>query len=200
MERLSGPGFSRVKILRQRHPSMPLVLVPRKDPENLRNLKDVQVCEVVWIRSSATELPPAIELALRQNDRLRLRRVVTENPDIPPLLERALVHLLDTPHPVASQKELAAIIACDPTTLRRQWKETFGAAGLSLKDLLDWNLLVHVAERPRAGSWAAVAQGFGFHRETLARISRRLTSTRLRDLEERGVLRDLAERFEELFG
>lgn len=120
-----------------------------------------------------------------------LEEAVRLQKNIPPKLREALMLLLDSPIPIISVKELAIRTKSDRTTLYRQWRNTFARAlEMSLKDLIDWILLLRAMSwRLTGASWSSVAYRAGIKRQTLSRIARRLVARELRDLEMEHLLR-----------
>jgi hypothetical protein len=109
---------------------------------------------------------------------------------IPQELRCAILLLLESPHPIRSEKELALRVGCDRTTLYRQWRDTLGPpTQMGMKDLIDWVLLVRaVTIRHTAKSWSEVATWLGMERPTLSRAAMRLTGGGLLELELRRLL------------
>jgi transposase-like protein len=186
----SSADMPRLRAFKSRHPTHPVILVTRWDPENARRLKDVSVEEVVWLREVERELPGVVHRSCRRDFHfLRCLAVPFEEAEhLPPTLRGALAYACRSEVPVASVKQLAAAMGCDRRTLWHQWSRGVdGQSTLRLQDFLHWLLLVRAVGMKVPGqSWAQVAEELGVHPHTLGRLARQLTGRTLRETCEKG--------------
>jgi AraC-like DNA-binding protein len=182
-----GGALEPLRRFRARHPSHPVVLVTREDPENARCLNSLEV-EVLWVREIEQRLRHAV---MRTRSQAMFHQVAAEldrAEHLPPRLRRALGHACTTPNPLRSVNSLAKAVGCHRGTLWTQWSRTVPPGTLRLEDFLDWVLLISAAERKEPGvSWSAVADQLHVHQHTLARVARRLTGHTLRQVENGGT-------------
>ncbi len=186
-----GPGLlARMEALKQRDPTVPFLLITRRDPEVLRHLKNIVIEEVLW----TDELDDGLTLALRRADGdRRLRRIdarLREASYLSPTLVAALGRAALRRPPLTSVRDLAAEIDRDRRTLWHHWKESFDPRGndLTPKGFLDWVLVLRArAARTEGRSWSDVARELGVHTRTLRRVAGRRLGAGLEELADRDL-------------
>jgi len=166
---LTGEPFRRLRELKERCPSRPIVLVTTKDADNARCLRGVLVEEIVWLGDVSRELWSAIR---RATFSVACRSEV----------------------PVRSVGELAQLANCRRGTLWYQWKRIMrGEDDPRLEDFLGWLLVVRaIGLKDHSAAWTDVADGIGVHGRTLGRLARRLTGRTLEELWVAGETQALA--------
>jgi AraC-like DNA-binding protein len=112
---------------------------------------------------------------MKRNVFALISRDIQRSERLPAHLGRALSAICTSPFTIRSQKELAQVAQCDRSTLIRQWSRAMGDS-VSLKDMIDWLLLLRAYSLHRGGrSWAFVAERLGVERRALSSIANRLT-------------------------
>lgn len=167
--------FARLQTLQHHHPEPAVVLVTRRDPSNLRHLKDVILEEVVWTDALEGELEAAIRRAEAERRFRRLAGRLADAGDLSPTLAAALTRALRRRPPLTSVQALAGEVERDRRTLWHHWRNVIGQEeDLTLKAYLDWILLLRAAARKTEdASWREVAEELGVHARTLRRVARR---------------------------
>jgi hypothetical protein len=186
MDWLAHDGLvMRLAALRARLPLLPLILVTRRDADNLRLLSRLSIEEVIFSDEVDRALPAAVLRARGAGVPQGYAELLSRHQGLPPRIRKAAAAALQSRQPLTTLEELAAAVDCDRGTLWRSWRRCFeGEPPLRLQDFLNWVLLLRAIEA-RSGdtSWQVVALRLGVHEHTLGRIARRLTGARLRDLE-----------------
>ncbi|MEJ7811795.1 MAG: hypothetical protein WKG32_15395 [Gemmatimonadaceae bacterium] len=180
---------TRLFAFHQRFPLHPVVLVTRKDADNVRHLKGLHVQEVVWPSEVAQTLWPAVRRACARDLLHRLAAAFVKAERLSVELRQALVSACWSEPPVRSVTVLAQMVGCDRRTLWRHWRDAAGRMSpLRLEDVVHWLLLLRAAGRkgPNRG-WAVVARELNMHEHTLARSARRLAGCTLSDLSAAGL-------------
>lgn len=183
-----SPSFGKLAALKLGRPLFPIVLVTRKDADNLRELRSVVVEEVVWLSVLGTELWPAVRLAIARGSLQRLADLIRRADRLPTTLRAGLVHACCAPRPIQSVGELAEIVHQDRSTLWCHWRQSVGTLStLRLKDVVDWITLLRAAAHIAVGrSVSEAAHAIGVHEDTISRIARRLTGETLSRLSATG--------------
>lgn len=179
-----NPAVQRLEALRVQYPNKPLVLVTRKDADNARLLRRVEIEEVVWTEDIEHALGGAIDRARHTSVFEDIAARIEGATQLYGKLRSGLAYVFRSPNPIRTVEALAFTLGCDRRTLWRLWANTKRAdAGLRLQDIIDWNLLLHACiRRAQMNSWVGIAAEFGIHEHTLARSAKRLTGLSLRDL------------------
>jgi len=183
-----NPIVERLHALKSRYPHKPLVLVTRKDADNVRLLRGVAIEEVVWTEEIDQALNSTIERIHRSNGFHTIAATIEATEHMPKRLRHALTHLFQNPRPIATVDELAKSVGCDRRTLWRLWRASVPEdASVRLQDILDWNVLLHAAVlRTQTTSWVGIAAKLSIHEHTLARSAKRLAGLTLRQTAEIG--------------
>lgn len=178
--------FARLQTLHGVTSDPPLVLVTRRDPSNLRQLKDVLLDEVVWTDALTEELHAAIRRADAERRFRRLEQRLEDAAGLSPTLVAALTRALRRRPPLTSVQALAREVDRDRRTLWHHWRNVIGEDDdLTLKGFLDWVLLLRAAARKTdSKSWREVAEELGVHARTLRRVARRQFDRSLQELSE----------------
>lgn len=189
--------LGRIDTLKRRHPEGAVVLVTRRDPSNLRRIKDLVLEEIVWTDALDEELDPALRRADAERRFRRLGAELEADPSLPPTLVSALTLALRRRPPFTSVQALATEVERDRRTLWHHWRNVVGAeADLTLKELLDRILLLRAGARKTGdGNWREIADELGVHPRTLRRIAGRHLERPLRELSE-DLRRDCFDAFE----
>jgi hypothetical protein len=177
-------AVERLEALRVQYPHKPVVLVTRKDADNVRLSHRVRIDELVWTEELEQSLPDALERMLRTHSFKEIVGTLEGADGLPRRLRDALAHLFRSPHVIVTIAALGAAVGCDRRTLWRLWAGTVdGEEGPRLQDIIDWNLLLRaIFLRAEAASWVGIAEQLGVHEHTLSRMSKRLTGLDLRGL------------------
>lgn len=184
-----NPVVQRLEALRVQYPHKPIVLVTRKDADNIRLLRRVEIEEVVWTEEIEHALAATVDrvrqISVFQDIAARLEAAQ----HLPARLRHALAHLFRSPNPVGTVEELAGSVGCDRRTLWRMWRSSISdEAGLRLQDMLDWNVLLRASIlRTQSSSWVGIAAKLSVHEHTLARSAKRLAGLTLRELAAAGA-------------
>lgn len=188
MERLRG--------FKARNPLHPVVLVTRGDMQNARQLRAVQVEEVIWMEEMDRALSDALSRTCTLSHQRTFCVAMSDADYLPGCLGSALAHACSAEPPLRTVQKLAAVAGCDRRTLWQHWRHVAGGSGLRLQDVLHWFLLLRASTlKTPARSWAVVADELGMHPQTLGRISRQLSGLTLREVA--GLQRgELVQRFE----
>ncbi|HWG54835.1 MAG TPA: hypothetical protein VN677_16180 [Gemmatimonadaceae bacterium] len=191
---LTGEPFRRLRELKERCPTRPVVLVTTKDADNARCLRGVPVEEVVWLGDVSRELWPAIRRATFRPSLTDLAGEMEAAAHVPDRLRDALSVACRSESPVRSVGELAQLANCRRGTLWYQWKRVMRAEDdPRLEDFLGWLLVVRaIGLKDRTAAWTDVADGIGVHGRTLGRLARRLTGHTLEELWTGGETQALA--------
>jgi hypothetical protein len=177
-------AFKRLSTFKHRLPLHPLILVTRRDADNVRRVKDVFIEEVIWLEDMNKMLRAAIQSARGRGLLYRLMSVFEKADRLPPHVRRALAYACKSEPPVTSVAELARATGCDRRTLWRHWHHQFAPpTPLRLEDLLHWLLLLRSMNRKAPGmSWSDVAAQLSVHEHTLGRLSKQLSGRTLTEL------------------
>lgn len=180
-------AVERLEALRVQYPHKPVVLVTRKDADNVRLSHRVRIDELVWTEELEESLPDALERMLKTHSFKEIVGAFEVAEGLPRRLREALAHLFRSPQPIVTIAGLGSAVGCDRRTLWRLWSGTVsGEKAPRLQDVIDWNLLLRaIFFRAQATSWVGIAEQLGVHEHTLSRMSKRLTGLDLRGL---GVL------------
>jgi AraC-like DNA-binding protein len=175
------PGVPALAALREQCPAHPILVVTRRDAEEVRCLLRVPVDAVLWV----DEVRTAFWAEVARVRSRRLLAYVSELFDradgLPMTLRAAMVALMRSAQPVRTVDELARHVGCHRCTLAGAWRAAVGdASPLRIEDMLRWTLLHAVRRKRRGLKWDAVAAELGVHRRTLARASVQLAGVPLR--------------------
>lgn len=175
---------TRLSSLRSRLPLHPVVLVTRRDADNVRCLVHVPVDEIVWPSEVARGLQSAVQRARTRGLLRRYAAAFTAMEHLPPDLRQALAQACQCEVPVRSVGALARMAGRDRSTMWRHWREAIdGGVAVRLEDALHWLVLLRaVCRKTPDRAWVAVARDLGVHEHTLARSARRLAGRSLCDL------------------
>ena len=174
----------RLRALRVQYPHKPLVLVTRKDADNVRLLRGVTIEEVVWTEEIEHALAPTVDRTRQTSVFQSIAATIQGGQHLPKRLRHALTHLFQVPNAIATVDELATAVGCDRRTLWRLWRSSVASdETVRLQDVLDWNVLLHAAiMRMQSTSWVGIASKLNIHEHTLARSAKRLAGMTLRDV------------------
>ena len=176
-------AVERLEALRVQYPHKPVVLVTRKDADNVRLSHRVRIDELVWTEELEESLPDALERMLKTHSFKEIVGALEVADALPRRLREALAHLFRSPNVIVTIAALGAAVGCDRRTLWRLWSGSMGSSELRLQDIIDWNLLLRaIFLRAQASSWVGIAEQLGVHEHTLSRMSKRLTGLDLRGL------------------
>ncbi|HEY0018950.1 MAG TPA: hypothetical protein VGC13_21800 [Longimicrobium sp.] len=179
-----------------RNPLHPVVLVTRGDMQNARQLKAVQVEEVIWLEEMDRELGDAVSRTCTLSHTRTFCVAMGDADYLPGCLGPALSRACTAEPPLRTVQKLAALAGCDRRTLWQHWKCVADGSELRLQDVLHWFLLLRAATLKTPGrAWASVAAELGLHPQTLGRLSQQLAGITLRELAGAG-LGELVDRFE----
>lgn len=193
---LGTPELHRLSAFRARNPLHPVTLVSRGDMQNARQLKSVQVEEVVWLEEIDAELSSAVGRTCVLSHQRTFCETMSDADYLPGCLSRALALACGAESPLRTVQKLAKSAGCDRRVLWQQWKEAMDGSPLRLQDVLHWFLLLRAAGlKTPSRPWSAVAEDLGVHAQTLGRLSRQLAGLSLTDLAGTGQ-GDLVQRFE----
>jgi hypothetical protein len=180
---LGTPELHRLSAFKSRNPLHPVVLVTRGDMRNARQLKSVQVEEVVWLEEIDSELHGAVGRTCVLRHQRSFCEAMSDADYLPGCLSQALALACGAEPPLHTVQRLARVAGCDRRVLWQQWKETVSDSPLRLQDVLHWFLLLRAAGLKSPGRpWNAVAEDLGVHAQTLGRLSRQLAGLSLTDL------------------
>jgi AraC-like DNA-binding protein len=180
---LSVPEVDRLMAFKSRHPLHPVVLVTRGDMQNARQLKAVQVEEVIWLEEMDHELSGAVSRTCTLSHHRSFCEAMSDADYLPGCLAPALARACSAEPPLRTVQKLATLVGCDRRTLWQHWRAVTDGEELRLQDVLHWLLLLRATSQKTPGrSWATVADELGVHPQTLGRISQQLTGHSLREL------------------
>lgn len=180
---LGTPELHRLLAFKTRNPLHPVILVTRGDRQNARQLKSVQVEEVVWLEEIDRELNGAVGRTCVLSHQRAFCVAMSDADYLPGCLAQALALACSAEPPVRTVQKLAKVAGCDRRVLWQQWKLAMEGSELRLQDVLHWFLLLRAAGRKSPGRpWNAVADDLGVHAQTLGRLSRQLAGLSLTDL------------------
>src|ERR1700694_187664 len=135
-------GERRLRSLKERYPTRPIVLVTTKDADNARALRSAEVEEVVWLSEIESDLWPAVRRARASGFLQPILRILDQALLQYPPLRRAIDYACRAEIPVRSIGQLAAAAGCNRRTLWRHWHEAVGpGCPLRLEDVLAWAVL-----------------------------------------------------------
>lgn len=193
---LGTAELHRLLAFKSRNPLHPVILVTRGDMQNARQLKSVQVEEVVWLEEIDNELHGAVGRTCVLSHQRSFCVAMSDADYLPGCLAQALALACSAEPPVRTVQNLARVAGCDRRVLWQQWKQAVESSELRLQDVLHWFLLLRAAGLKSPGRpWNAVADELGVHAQTLGRLSRQLAGLSLTDLAGTGQ-GELVERFE----
>lgn len=180
----TDPAFRRYADSSHGAAAHPTVLVTKRDPENLRLIRNVPLQEVLWFEEAAYALGPAIHRAQGANHLQKVAEAIGESQQLPRRLRDALQHACRGSTPVRSIAQLAAHVGCNRSTLSRLWKRSVGPdAGLRLEDFLAWLIVLRALRQRSPGrKWSAVADDLDVPERTLRRLVGRWAGGNLRTL------------------
>ena len=183
-----NPVVQRLEALRVQYPHKPLILVTRKDADNVRLLRRVEIEEVVWTEEVEHVLASTVDRTRHTSVFQEIATELEGAHHLPTRLKHAMAHLFRSPNAITTVEELATAMGCDRRTLWRMWRSGIpDNAGLRLQDMLDWNVLLRATVmRMQCSSWVGIATRLAVHEHTLARAAKRLTGMTLRDLASAG--------------
>lgn len=180
---LGTPELHRLVAFKTRNPLHPVILVTRGDRDNARQLKAVQVEEVIWLEEIDRELHGAVGRTCVLSHQRSFCEAMGDADYLPGCLGHALALACGAEPPLRTVQKLAKVAGCDRRILWQQWKEAMDGNPLRLQDVLHWFLLLRAAGIKRPGHpWSLVAEGLGMHPQTLGRLSRQLAGLSLTDL------------------
>lgn len=184
-----NPVVQRLEALRVQYPHKPIVLVTRKDADNIRLLRRVEIEEVVWTEEIEHALAATVDRVRQSSVFQDIAARLDGAQHLPARLRHALAHLFRAPNPVGTVEELAGSVGCDRRTLWRMWRGSVpDEASLRLQDMLDWNVLLRASiMRTQSSSWVGIAAKLSVHEHTLARSAKRLAGLTLRELAAAGA-------------
>jgi hypothetical protein len=193
---LGTPELHRLVAFKTRNPLHPVILVTRGDMQNARQLKAVQVEEVIWVEEIDSELHGAVGRTCVLSHHRSFCEAMRDADYLPGCLRHALGLACSAEPPLRTVQKLAKVAGCDRRVLWQQWKESTDGSPLRLQDALHWFLLLRAAGMKRPGhAWNLVAEELGVHAQTLGRLSRQLAGLSLTELA--GTRQDeLVNRFE----
>jgi hypothetical protein len=179
-----NPVVQRLEALRVQYPHKPLILVTRKDADNVRLLRRVEIEEVVWTEEIEHALAATVDRTRQTSVFQEIAAQLESAHHLPNRLKHAMAHLFRSPNAITTVEELATSMGCDRRTLWRMWRSAVpDQAGIRLQDMLDWNVLLRATVlRMQCSSWVGIATRLSVHEHTLARAAKRLTSMTLREL------------------
>ncbi|HEX2778696.1 MAG TPA: hypothetical protein VHM30_04295 [Gemmatimonadaceae bacterium] len=177
-----GDALHRLTDVRRRLPDVPVVLVTRKDADNVRLLKGLVVEEVVWLNDAPNSLATAVARAETCGALHLVRAAIRSDRHLSHRLREMLLYACDRGHVVRSVTALGLALHCDRRTLWYAWHQAM-PRGPRLEDFLHWLTILHAtALRPSLRSWEEVAAELQIDKRTLARYATRLLGVELRDL------------------
>lgn len=180
---LGTSEVDQLRAFKSRQPLHPVVLVTRGDMQNARQLKAVDVEEVIWLEEMDRELGDAVARTCTLSHTRTFCVAMRDADYLPGCLGPALARACTAEPPLRTVQKLATLAGCDRRTLWQHWKCVADGEALRLQDVLHWFLLLRAATRKTPGrSWATVAEELGVHPQTLGRISQQLAGLTLRDL------------------
>jgi hypothetical protein len=184
-----NPVVQRLEALRVQYPNKPIVLVTRKDADNVRQLRRVEIDEVVWTEEIEHSLGATVDRTRQTTVFHDIAARIEGAQHLPLRLRHALAHVFRFPRPISTVEELATAVGCDRRTLWRMWRNAVPEeTELRLQDVIDWNIILHATVmRMQASSWVGIAAKLNVHEHTLARSARRLAGLTLRDLASAGT-------------
>lgn len=184
---LHTPEVHRLLAFKRRNPLHPVILVTRGDMQNARQLKSVQVEEVIWLDEVDRELNGAVGRTCTLSHQRTFCEAMKDADYLPGCLGHALATACGAEPPLRTVQKLAKVAGCDRRTLWQQWKLAMDGSPLRLQDVLHWFLLLRATSLKTPGrSWAAVAADLGMHPQTLGRLSQQLAGISLRTLAVKG--------------
>ena len=145
----------------------PVLLLTRPEPDNIRLLPGLPVDDLAWTFEREEEViargirlghAPALERTRLGEYFLRFGTGCTT-------VESALKRVFLNPDPISTVRELARACFVCPRTLERRWNQSRPeGCRLTLKNLVDWGLLLRAWEQgPRGLSPHQVAKALGVH-------------------------------------
>jgi hypothetical protein len=160
----------------------PLVLVTADELPAARHLGPLCVQEVVWWSEMDVELARAIGRAHASSYMWRLAKRIETLESIPGTLRDALSICCRSNPPFLTVRSVASLMACDRSTLARQWRRVF-QEGFRFEDFLHWVILIRChSYRCAAYRWRDAASAAGTTELTIRRLSLRLTGLPLAEL------------------
>lgn len=173
----------RISRVREMAPTVPRLLIARKDEYSSHACPTLDVASIVWENEVDRKLRAEIRRVRAGGIRAQVGLVASLDRDLQPVARRALIAVARVSPPVTSVAALAAMMGVSRSALWRAWHEPRGATRCRLEDLLDWLLLVEAVGRKTAAvTWADVSAQVGVHEHTIARIAPRLHGHSVNDL------------------
>jgi hypothetical protein len=180
---LGTPELHRLVAFKTRNPLHPVILVTRGDRDNARQLKAVQVEEVIWVEEIDSELHGAVGRTCVLSHQRSFCEAMRDADYLSSCLRHALTLACSAEPPLRTVQKLAKVAGCDRRTLWQQWKAAMDGSPLRLQDVLHWFLILRAAGMKRPGiPWNQVAEALGMHAQTLGRLSRQLAGVSLTGL------------------
>jgi hypothetical protein len=165
------PGIDWLRRLRRRYVLQTLILVTRREAENVAHLTGLTVDRLLWYREYASVLPVALRQRPSGTVRGRLAEWLSEVDGLSPSMRNALLASLEVEAPFRGVPAWAAFLNVATSTLGRQFRAELGTHGLHAKAWLDGVWLTFWLEAsPRARSYAALARLTGADKRTIERV------------------------------
>lgn len=160
----------------------PIILITRKDVENVVAVADVACDAILWCDTPARKIRMAIAASLERASLLPVLAAVADH--VSPTLERALRTAFEQRPPFRTVAEWAQAVRIDRRTLWSEWNRAYaGSPPLNLKDLIRWIVLAEAVARKRPGlAWCGVARELRVHEHTIFRLGKRLLEASPREL------------------
>ena len=165
------PGVEWLRSFRRRHMLRQLILVTRRDPDNIAHLTGLTVDGLAWYRQYEAELPWALRQLPGRLGRLRAADTLSRLRRLSAGMRTALLATLEAEVPFRGIAEWAHALHTSVSTLREEFLAELGTHGLTPKTWLDGVWLVDVLEPlPRPADWEDLVRATGRDRRTLQRI------------------------------
>jgi hypothetical protein len=159
--------------------SAPMVVVSDSETE-LNQLRELGVACIRY-RMIDRDLEGVLDQAKLGHALRSLARALQRSIGMPAKLRDALALAFGSQGKALTVAVIARRVACDRSTLAREWRVTVAQrTSLRFKDVLDWLLLIHARIRKTQGmTWERVAAALRTHPHTIQRVAHRLTGQTL---------------------
>lgn len=143
----------------------------------------LQPTQLIWLKDVTPDLRQTVSHFCSVSSRAQLMSRIRGDPRIPKIAKDVVTLVLQDRSDLGTVGDLATFLGRDRRTIWRQWSVKAQAINLSLKELIDWGVLLRAyAVRQDARNWREVSESMKISQRTLSRMSRRLTERSLNQL------------------
>lgn len=174
----------RLVALCRQYPHLPVVLITRRDADQLKRVSHLRIESVVWVSELEGSLTGAVQEARSATVFAQLSEEIASRADLPLAFRKILVAACHGKGTINSVNQLAKLMNRDRKTIWYHWrKATEDRETIHLKEFLDWLRVVRARELAVTGHYGAViGNQLNTSARSLQRQIRRLTGLSLSEL------------------